>query len=202
MLTNYEELTEVAEMKLNYQQLENSSNPVAFFVSGFGGRADCISPNLRKRLQFQGISVYDLAWNDIYGRRTSVYLRLSSSMFIKQMVNEVIPKIKLNRPIILIGHSLGGNVLLKVAHQLKTRKIDFLAMLDGVQPDGRRTTNPVPGNVGYFYNRWTIHSSFPGNLSAVQIPGIGYQSRHLCSLFSRPDCPCGLYPVFFSARAI
>lgn len=162
-------------MKLNCQELEKNSNPVAFFVSGFGGRADCISPNLRKRLQLQGISVYDHAWNDIYGRRSSVYLRLSSSIFITQMVNEVIPKIKPNRPIILIGHSLGSDVLLKVAHQLKTRKIDFLAMLDGVQTNGRRTTNSVPENISYFYNRWTINPSFPGYLSAVQIPGIAYK---------------------------
>lgn len=163
------------ETKLCWQELKEGSNPIAFFVSGFGGRADYVTPVLHQKLELQGISVVDLAWNDIYGRKSSVYLRFSAAKFMEQMVNEVIPNVAAHRPIILIGYSLGGDTLLKVAHKIKQRKIDFLGILDAVQPNGKRATNSVPTSVSYFFNRWTVNPSFLKNLPEIRVPKIGYK---------------------------
>ncbi|OKH30657.1 hypothetical protein NIES2119_30490 [[Phormidium ambiguum] IAM M-71] len=121
------------------------------------------------------LSVFDLAWNDIYGKQSSVYMRFSAAKFIDQMVNEVIPAIAPHREIILIGYSLGGDTLLKVAHKIKHKKIDFLGIIDAVQPNGKRTTNSVPTNVSYFFNRWTVNPSFLRNFPEMRVPKIGYK---------------------------
>lgn len=59
-------------------------------------------------------------------------------------------------PLILIGHSFGGDAVLQVAKMIDGRKIAFLAVLDGVGKGGLRKniTKPVPDNVEYFFNRW------------------------------------------------
>ncbi|WP_143171133.1 hypothetical protein, partial [[Phormidium ambiguum] IAM M-71] len=44
------------ETKLNWQELKECNNPIAFFVSGFGGRSDCVTPVLHQKLKLQGIS--------------------------------------------------------------------------------------------------------------------------------------------------
>lgn len=161
--------------KLCWQELKEGSNPIAFFVSGFGGRADYVTPVLHQKLELQGIFVVDLAWNDIYGRKSSVYLRFSAAKFIEQMVNEVIPNIAPHRPIILIGYSLGGDTVLKVAQKIKHRKIDFLGILDAVQPNGKRANNSVPTSVSYFFNRWTVNPSFLKNFPEIRVPKIDYK---------------------------
>lgn len=65
--------------------------------------------------------------------------------------------------IILIGHSFGGDSLLKVANRLKgVRQIDVLATLDPVGLGGFRGNLPNPGsNVKYFFNRWQDILPFP-----------------------------------------
>lgn len=161
--------------KINFQELKEGTTPVAFFVNGFGGCAPCITRILHKKLQLQGISVYDLDWNDIYLRRRSVYLEFSDTKFIRQMVESVIPTIKSGRPIILIGESLGGDAILEVAKRTMPRKIDFLGVIDGVNKLGLRTTKQVSANVGYFYNRWTRNPSLPRNIEPWKFTGIHYQ---------------------------
>jgi hypothetical protein len=94
--------------------------------------------------------------------------------------------------IILIGHSFGGDSLLKVANRLEgIRQIDVLATLDPVGFSGFRGNLPNPGsNVKYFFNRWQEILPFPidfstsGRLDAgsdlvnrdFQIPGQDDQS--------------------------
>lgn len=161
--------------KINFHQLKQETNPIAFFVNGFGGCAPCITRNLHKNLQLQNISVCDLDWNDIYLRKRSVYLQFTDRIFINDMVNKVIPTINSQRKIIAIGHSLGANALLEIARIIMPRKIAFLGILDAVKNWGLRSTKPIASNVEYFYNRWTKNSSLPHNLSPISIPGINHQ---------------------------
>lgn len=161
--------------KINFQELKEGSSPVVFLVNGFGGCAPCITRILHKKLQLQGISVYDLDWNDIYLRRRSVYLKFNDTKFIRQMVESLIPTIKSVRPIILIGESLGGDTILEVARRVMPRKIDFLGIIDGVNKLGKRTTKQVPANVSYFYNRWTRNPSLPRNIEAWKFLGTNYR---------------------------
>jgi len=69
--------------------------------------------------------------------------------------------------IILIGHSFGGDSLLKVANRLQgVRQIDVLATLDPVGRGGIRGNLPNPGNnVKYFFNRWQDILPFPFDFS-------------------------------------
>jgi hypothetical protein len=65
--------------------------------------------------------------------------------------------------IILVGHSFGGDSLLKVANRLQgKRQIDVLATLDPVGFGGLRDNLSSPGsNVKYFFNRWQDIVPFP-----------------------------------------
>ncbi|NEQ67271.1 MAG: alpha/beta hydrolase [Symploca sp. SIO2D2] len=161
--------------KINLQELQAGSSPVVLLVNGFGGCAPCITRILHKKLQLQSISVYDLDWNDIYLRRRSVYLTFTDTKFIQQMVELVIPTINSERPIILIGESLGGDAILEVAARIRPRKIDFLGIIDSVNKLGQRTTKEVPANVNYFYNRWTKNPSLPRNIDSWKLPGTNYR---------------------------
>lgn len=68
-----------------------------------------------------------------------------------------------DRPVILIGHSFGGDSVLEAARKIK-RPILFLAALDPVGGGGLRRLDlerEVPANVQYFYNRWQSNGLFP-----------------------------------------
>ena len=61
-----------------------------------------------------------------------------------------------NRPLILIGHSFGGDSLLSLAPRIN-RRIQFLGVIDPTAAGGLRepvTRRGVPSNVDYFFNRW------------------------------------------------
>ncbi|MEM8832175.1 MAG: alpha/beta hydrolase [Cyanobacteria bacterium P01_G01_bin.19] len=158
--------------KLDFQELQSGKNPIIFFVNGFGGCAPCICRTLFDQLKPKAVSIYDLDWNDIYLRKQSVYTKFSSVGFINDMLKKVIPAINPERKLLFIGHSFGGDAILEIARQIQPRKICFLAILDGVKRFGRRTTASVPGNVDFFYNRWTKHSSLPSKIPDLTIPGI------------------------------
>jgi Ricin-type beta-trefoil lectin domain len=66
--------------------------------------------------------------------------------------NELDPR----RPLILIGHSYGGDSLLSLAPRIN-RRILFLGVIDPVAAGGFREPiqrRGVPSNVDYFFNRW------------------------------------------------
>lgn len=172
-MTNLElSVSENIRNKLDFQELKQGNQPIVFFVNGFGGCAPCINRGLFKKLQSEPISVYDLDWNDIHLRRKSVYTKFTANNFINDMVEKVIPSIKPERKLILIGHSFGGNAILEIAEKIIPRKISFVAILDGIKKFGTRTTISVPRNIQYFYNRWTKYPSLPSKIPEFIIPGI------------------------------
>lgn len=148
-----------------------STNPIVFLVNGFGGCDPCIAPYLYDKLKAQGIPVYDLDWNDIDRRKQSTNFDLSDANFLQQM-DSVISKINPSRPIVLIGHSFGGDSVLKVAQRVAPRKIAFLGVLDAVELGGIRTGRSVGSNVRYFYNRWTKNPSELQRIKGIPIEPI------------------------------
>jgi pimeloyl-ACP methyl ester carboxylesterase len=75
-----------------------------------------------------------------------------------------------NRPLIIIGHSYGGDSVLKLLTRIKekdpTRRIQFVAVIDPVGTGGFRAVaqeSSVPGNVDYFFNRWQENVAFPND---------------------------------------
>ena len=142
-----------------------------FLVNGFRG---CCVPGggFRESLTKHGAYVHESNWNQI-DRKGNPGVPMADpkkfawkvtpsppddERFIEDM-KAVIKKITAKHPsmpIILIGHSFGGDALLQVGKRIEGRKIAFLAVLDGVGRGGLRKniTNSVPSNVDYFFNRW------------------------------------------------
>lgn len=70
-----------------------------------------------------------------------------------------------NRPLILIGHSFGGDSVLKLLPRIN-RRVQFVAVIDPVRTGGFRATLTglnVPSNVDYFFNRWQKNEPFPND---------------------------------------
>jgi hypothetical protein len=157
--------------------------PVAFFVTGFGG---CCYPHevirwLTDDMAAAGVVVHKSYWNDIlddsgntiepngdpgvfditkpFGGSPNPY---SDEAFIGQMI-AAINGLPPSSPVILIGHSFGGDALLQVAKRVGARRIAFLGTLDPVGRGGLRAnvTRPVASNVDYFFSRWQSTNPFP-----------------------------------------
>ena len=173
-----------------YTGSTSSRDVVAFSVRGFGGVHS--PPAVERYLSNRGADTRVVNWNDIGGlgfpgditADPSDFVVAVAAMAFPPILFLDIPFIDLPDPgsddgfvsdmvtllntyddsdtIILIGHSFGGDSILKVA-QGTSRDIDFLAALDPVGPAGLRATlpEPVPSNVKYFYNRWQTVTPFP-----------------------------------------
>jgi hypothetical protein len=74
-------------------------------------------------------------------------------------------KLDRNRPLILIGHSFGGDSVLKLLPRIN-RRIQFVGVIDPVRTGGFRATLKaltVPSSVDYFFNRWQTRVPFPND---------------------------------------
>lgn len=162
--------------------IENAGNYSAFvfLVNGFTG---CCVPGkkFRKFLDDKRAYVHIANWNEIdqqgnpgvpVADRDDFAWKVTPSpptdeKFIEQM-KKVIEKINEKNPsmpIILIGHSFGGDAVLQVTRRIGGRKIAFLGVLDGVGRGGLRKniTQPVPDNVEYFFSRWQQNLPLAGD---------------------------------------
>ncbi|MCM1981717.1 hypothetical protein [Lyngbya confervoides] len=162
---------------------EPSDRPYAIFVNGF---LDCCAWNTQKNSGSQGMTVLQTrleqelgaeirrvpysSFTDqgthigAFGELASMDVDLSNKGFIRQGADFINQNLDPNRPLILIGHSFGGNSVLKLLPEIShSRKILFVGILDPVGPFGLRKTvrsSRIPGNVGYFYHRWQMNG-FP-----------------------------------------
>jgi hypothetical protein len=98
------------------------------------------------------------------------------TQFTRQGVKFIEEELDKDRPLILIGHSFGGDSLLKLVRELrkkaierreKPRKIFILAVFDSVTTWGYRETDPrvysIGDNVEHFFNRFQKHFLWPKN---------------------------------------
>jgi hypothetical protein len=146
-----------AGTEIDWNEIKTGSGPVVFLVNGFGGCSPCIARDLHAKLQNSRIAVYDFDWNDIHRRTQQNNLNLSDTEFLSQM-DSVLASVPESRPIVLVGHSFGGDSVLKVS-QRTSRNISLLAVIDAVEFAGVRTRRSVGSNVNKFYNWWTINPS-------------------------------------------
>lgn len=141
----------------------------AFLINGYTGC--CIPKSVRKFLAEQPqVVVREGNWNDLERKRDPGgfdprEVNTSDEHFIRQM-QEAIAQIPETTPIIIIGHSFGGDAVLQVAKRVRPRRIAFLGVLDPVGRGGLRenVTWPVPSNVDYFFNRWQQNPPFPSDI--------------------------------------
>ncbi len=89
----------------------------------------------------------------------------NDSAFLKDGADFINNKLDRNRPLILIGHSFGGDSVLKLLPRIN-RRIQFVAVIDPVSTFGLRASLKslvVPNNVDYFFNRWQENLPFPND---------------------------------------
>jgi uncharacterized repeat protein (TIGR01451 family) len=140
----------------------------AYLVNGFGGC--CIPPQVQSHLEAKGAIVHVSNWNDIdqHGNPgdldpTDFTIRGADPSTDQNFVNQMgtaIHRLDPALPLILIGHSFGGDAVLEVAQENQDRRMDFLGVLDPVGRGALRAnvtgylSDPVPASVAYFFNRW------------------------------------------------
>jgi len=144
-----------------------STRPYVVFVNGQGNCCAWEMKALQDRLikQFNAEPLYvpysNFRANGQSGGGNQYDWSSVDSQFLKDGENIINNQIDRNRPLILIGHSYGGDSILKLLPRLN-RRIQFVAVLDPVSSGGLRSTLPsVPGNVDYFFNRWQENEPFP-----------------------------------------
>jgi len=107
---------------------------------------------------------YAIPWNSLSANSEKDNL-LNDALFLSQ-VADYVNNLPPDRPVILIGHSFGGDSVLKVAPRIN-RRILFLGVLDPVAALAKRqpvTQYGVPENVNYFFNRWQTVAPWPIDL--------------------------------------
>jgi hypothetical protein len=144
-------------------QAQSSPRPYVVLVNGY---EDCCVWNAGNRgvymgtvvneLQRQGAEFRLVPWDtfrDGAGQRSSTS---NDAAFLRDAADFINNQLDRNRPLILIGHSFGGDSLLSLAPRIN-RRIQFLGVIDPTAAGGLRepvTRRGVPSNVDYFFNRW------------------------------------------------
>lgn len=88
--------------------------------------------------------------------------RGSDEKFVEE-VSTYVNGLPAERPVILIGHSFGGDSVMEAAKKIH-HEVTFLGALDPVGAGGLRRlerSRKISSNVRYFYNRWQNNGFFP-----------------------------------------
>jgi pimeloyl-ACP methyl ester carboxylesterase len=142
---------------------QSSPRPYVVLVNGY---QDCCVWDPRNRGVYMGTVVRELqqrgaefrlvpwdTFRDGAGQRSSTS---NDAAFLQEAADFINNRLDPNRPLILIGHSFGGDSLLSLAPRIN-RRIQFLGVIDPTAAGGLRepvTRRGVPANVDYFFNRW------------------------------------------------
>jgi pimeloyl-ACP methyl ester carboxylesterase len=146
----------------NQAKAQSSQRPYVVLVNGY---QDCCIWNpdsgsiymqsVFSQLQRRGADFRLVPWDRFGDRRRQKSSVSNDSQFLQEaadFLNQLDP----SRPLILVGHSYGGDSLLSLAPRIN-RSIEFLGVIDPVAAGGLRepvTRRGVPSNVRYFFNRW------------------------------------------------
>ena len=141
--------------------------PYAVFVNGW---MDCCSWGMNKvqaELIALGAEIRYVPWDSFRDRAPQRTATVHDLLFLRQAADFINNRLARDRPLILIGHSLGGDSLLNLAPEID-RRILFLGVIDPVGPGGLREPiqeREVPAHVDYFFNRWQRNRPFPVNIA-------------------------------------
>lgn len=142
------------------QAQSSSKNALIVFVNGSG---DCCAEEMnqvRERVE-PGNTLWTTSYANFRNGSTTTKVPVvnlstnADALFIKE-ATKVINSQPPDRPIVLIGHSYGGDSILKVLPFI-TRRVQLVVVIDPVGTGGFRrvaTSRVVPPNVDYFINRW------------------------------------------------
>lgn len=106
-------------------------------------------------------------WNHFGDRERQTGRPLNDAAFLREAA-EFLNRLDARRPLILIGHSFGGDSLVKLVPRLR-RSVEVLAVLDPTAAWGLRApvvARTIPAHVQIFFNRWqsnlwAYYNTFP-----------------------------------------
>lgn len=138
-----------------------SSRPYIVLVNGYG---NCCAWGIADRLPSINAEIRSVPYSnfDQGGKSGDTS---SDARFLQEGANFINNKLDKSRPLILIGHSFGGDSVLKLLPRIN-RRIQFVGVIDPVRTGGFRApliALPVPSNVDYFFNRWQENLPFPND---------------------------------------
>jgi hypothetical protein len=143
---------------------QSSPRPYVVLVNG---NNDCCAWDMDTALQgLKGADFTRVPWNTFRNGANQASGNSNDKAFLDEAANFINNRLDPNRPLIMIGHSFGGDSLLSLAPRIK-RRIQFLGVIDPTAAGGVRepiTRREIPSNVDYFFNRWQRNGANKSNI--------------------------------------
>ena len=161
--------------KLSVDQVQAQSAPRPYVVLVNGYEDCCVwNPSNRgvymvtvlRELERRGAEFRLLPWDTFRDGARQRSRTSNDAAFLQEAADFINNRLDRNRPLILIGHSFGGDSLLSLAPRIN-RQIQFLGVIDPTAAGGLRepvTRRGVPSNVDYFFNRWQQNALASANV--------------------------------------
>jgi pimeloyl-ACP methyl ester carboxylesterase len=150
--------------KVNAQSLPR---PYAVFVNGQGNCCSWGMNDLQAKLNELNAEFRFVPYSNFDdGGQSRDNWTSTDERFLQDGADLINNQLDRNRPLILIGHSYGGDSVLKLLPRIN-RRIQFVAVIDPVSTGGFREPLTrdlgVGSNVDYFFNRWQENEPFPND---------------------------------------
>ncbi|MDY6803226.1 MAG: DUF1036 domain-containing protein [Cyanobacteriota bacterium] len=149
-----------------------SQRPYVVFVNGHGDCCAWSMNDVEKALQNMGADdIRYVPWDSFRDGARQRSATSNDRQFLTEAEDFINNQLDPNRPLILIGHSFGGDSLLSLAPRIK-RRILFLGVIDPVAAGGLREPirgRGVPSTVDYFFNRWQTNAPWPVDLQSGSV---------------------------------
>lgn len=130
--------------------------PVAVFVNGYEDCCAWYMNDLMRALSENGVAIMKVPWDSFRNGAGQISRTSNDGRFLQEGAAFINQRLHPQSQLILIGHSYGGDSVLKLLPRLQ-RRVRFVAVIDPVAAGGLRTpirSREVPANVDYFFNRW------------------------------------------------
>jgi hypothetical protein len=154
--------------------------PVAILVNGQGDCCMYEAHNLISALEQMGVRFagyervkpqYTISWNNLYGEDEHAASKqfIEGTRNFKKEVKQYIDALPVGTPLILIGHSFGGDSILDLLqdtafYDAARYNLLFVGVIDPVDGFAMRETlkaKELPRSVQYFFNRWQENEPWP-----------------------------------------
>jgi pimeloyl-ACP methyl ester carboxylesterase len=153
-------------------QAQGGLRPYVVLVNGQGNccadsRMSALISRLGGSYEFRYVPYSNFRNNGQSGGGNATDWSSVDTQFLRDGADFINNQLDRNRPLIIIGHSYGGDSVLKLLPRIN-RRIQFVAVIDPVGTGGFRRIaqeSSVPGNVEYFFNRWQENVMFPVDFS-------------------------------------
>ncbi|WP_199325174.1 hypothetical protein [Phormidium sp. FACHB-1136] len=165
----------IIQIPTNQVQAQSAPRPYVVFVNGQGNCCAWGMISLRDRLMNElGAEIRYVPYSNfrdggLSGGGNAYDWSSVDTQFLRSGADFINNQLDRNRPLILIGHSFGGDSILSLIPRIN-RRIQFVAVIDPVAAGALRQTivqgQSVPSNVDYFFNRWQENSPWPIDFSS------------------------------------